>query len=51
MRSSPCYTTMDPEQNQQEAALYPRLDSGILSDQSQDFFDELSEFEDCEDFE
>ena len=42
---------MDPEQNQQEAALYPRLDSGILSDQSQDFFDELSEFEDCEDFE
>ena len=48
MRSSPGYTTMDPEQLEQEAALYPWLDSGTLSDQSQDFFDDLNEFEDYE---
>ena len=51
MRSSPGYTTMDLEQLSQEDALFPWLDNGTLSDQSQDFFDELSEFEDCEDFE
>ena len=42
---------MDLEQLDQEAALFPWLDSDTLSDQNQDFFDELSEFEDCEDFE
>jgi len=41
---------MNPEQMQQESALYPWLDSNCMADQPSDFFDELNEFEESEDF-
>jgi len=42
---------MDPEQQAQEAAIFPWLESDCMADQTSDFFDELNEFEDSEDFE
>jgi hypothetical protein len=42
---------MDPEQLQQESQLWPHLDNNVMSDQKEDFFDELSSFEEEEDVE
>jgi hypothetical protein len=46
---------MDYEQIAQEDALFPWLASDCMGDQCEeatgDFFDDLNEFEDCEDFE
>lgn len=43
------------EQTAQEDALFPWLASGCMADPTceieEDFFDDLNEFEDCEDFE
>ena len=45
---------IDPEQLAQESAIWPWLDSDCMADpttiEDPDFFDELNEFEDEEDF-
>jgi hypothetical protein len=42
---------MDTEQLQQESQLWSHLDTNVMSDQEEDFFDELSSFEEEEDVE